>query len=517
MGKRAPRARAPRPAGGAGGPWRAPRPCLAGPAAEGAPLAQRGNAASAPDLETGGSHDSGWIPENPFARNRSRSCSPPAPASHGHGGHGLLRALASAPALRRVGAAAAAGAAALGASPCPGGGGLASRRRHVSHALLLVALVGLALLALQRRAGSHVGATQGLLHAGAAPRRSGGGGSGGGGGGGGAALKGSGFVADPGISDWAAGASDKPWDPDSGERAALLPHYMRELVRDDAYDGRRTWAGAARARAARAAEALRCWVASDPVARLLPGGPARWYYAWAAHGGPWPGRLWDPGALVDGAPWPVGSAQGFCAALGNGSVALVGNGPLAAGQRGEIAAAAAVVRFNAVNNWCGRARVPWPIDADLPYLTQQRYRHARLPPARSQQRRQLTPRRGARRLTPMVMSLQCRLPGERTDVWMVRYHGQRPSLFWGLRQLPRREAAAIAAGARAVLFLGGHLRGRYAGAVAEARERYPYVPAAKAVQARRLRSLSPDRLRPLSCGACPVTALPYIKPSQRII
>jgi hypothetical protein len=98
--------------------------------------------------------------------------------------------------------------------------------------------------------------------------------------------------------------------------------------------------------------------------------------------------------------------------------------------------------------------------------------------------RQLTPRRGARRLTPMVMSLQCRLPGERTDVWMVRYYGQRPSLFWGLRQLPRREAAAIAAGARAVLFLGGHLRGRYAGAVAEARERYPFVPAAKAVQAR---------------------------------
>jgi len=198
------------------------------------------------------------------------------------------------------------------------------------------------------------GRTLGVLHAGAAPRR---GDSGGGGGGGGAAaLKGPGFVADPSVSDWTADGSDEPWNADFGDRAARLPHYLRgELVRDDAYGGRRTWVGAARARAARVAETLRSWVSSDPVAKLLPGGPARWYYAWAAHGGPWPGRLWDAGALVDGAPWPVGSAQGFCAALGNGSVALVGNGPLAAGQRGEIAAAAAVVRFNAVNNWCGRA------------------------------------------------------------------------------------------------------------------------------------------------------------------
>ena len=69
---------------------------------------------------------------------------------------------------------------------------------------------------------------------------------------------------------------------------------------------------------------------------------------------------------------------------------------------------------------------------------------------------------------------------------MVRYHGQRPSLFWGLRQLSRAEAAQIVAGARAVLFVGGHLRGRYAAAVDEALERYPFVPSAKAVQARLL-------------------------------
>ena len=83
----------------------------------------------------------------------------------------------------------------------------------------------------------------------------------------------------------------------------------------------------------------------------------------------------------------------------------------------------------------------------------------------------------------------CRLPGERADVWMVRYHGLRPSLFWGLRQLTRREAAQIAAGAKLVLFLGGHLRGRYEAAVAEALERYPFVPREKAVQA----CLSPAR------------------------
>ena len=85
----------------------------------------------------------------------------------------------------------------------------------------------------------------------------------------------------------------------------------------------------------------------------------------------------------------------------------------------------------------------------------------------------------------------CRLPGERTDVWMVRYHGLRPSLFWGLRQLTRREAAQIAASAKLVLFLGGHLRGRYEAAVAEALERYPCVPREKAVQA---------RLSPGKCG-----------------
>lgn len=79
-----------------------------------------------------------------------------------------------------------------------------------------------------------------------------------------------------------------------------------------------------------------------------------------------------------------------------------------------------------------------------------------------------------------------RLPGERTDVWMVRYHGQRPSLFWGVRQLSRAEAAQIVAGARTVLFVGGHLRGRYAAAVSEALERYPFVPSTKAVQARLL-------------------------------
>lgn len=84
-----------------------------------------------------------------------------------------------------------------------------------------------------------------------------------------------------------------------------------------------------------------------------------------------------------------------------------------------------------------------------------------------------------------------RLPGERTDVWMVRYHGQRPSLFWGLRQLSRAEAAQIVSGARAVLFVGGHLRGRYASAVSEALERYPFVPSTKAVQARLLAFLQP--------------------------
>ena len=83
-----------------------------------------------------------------------------------------------------------------------------------------------------------------------------------------------------------------------------------------------------------------------------------------------------------------------------------------------------------------------------------------------------------------MLSAVCRLPGERTDVWMVRYHGLRPSLFWGLRQLTRGEAAQVAAGAKLVLFLGGHLRGRYEAAVAEALERYPFVPREKALQAR---------------------------------
>lgn len=68
---------------------------------------------------------------------------------------------------------------------------------------------------------------------------------------------------------------------------------------------------------------------------------------------PWPARLWDPRALVAGAPWPVGSAAQFCEALGeSSSVALVGNGPLTPAQRAQIASAGRVVRFNAVNNWC---------------------------------------------------------------------------------------------------------------------------------------------------------------------
>jgi hypothetical protein len=96
---------------------------------------------------------------------------------------------------------------------------------------------------------------------------------------------------------------------------------------------------------------------------------------------------------------------------------------------------------------------------------------------------------------------------------MVRYHGQRPSLFWGLRQLPRGEAAAIAAGARAVLFLGGHLRGRYAGALSEALERYPFVPAAKAVQAR------PRRIHfsTVCALARPVSAAPCIRRGQLVL
>jgi len=50
----------------------------------------------------------------------------------------------------------------------------------------------------------------------------------------------------------------------------------------------------------------------------------------------------------------VGSAAQFCEALGeSGSVALVGNGPLTPAQRAQIASAGRVVRFNAVNNWCG--------------------------------------------------------------------------------------------------------------------------------------------------------------------
>ena len=78
---------------------------------------------------------------------------------------------------------------------------------------------------------------------------------------------------------------------------------------------------------------------------------------WILGGSPDPWPLWDTEMLGHKADWPHGSANGFAAAmdtLHTSRVAVVGNGPLSQAQRDEIQSADRVVRFNAMNNRCGR-------------------------------------------------------------------------------------------------------------------------------------------------------------------
>lgn len=351
MGKRVARVRQ-------GGPWRALPLALAERNADALPhrLARRGDAASAPDLEAarGAARDAASVFHHgqALAKHRSRSCSPPPPAAPGRFA-ALLRGVSTAP-VRGGGPGAAEGGAAL----APGGGAWWGRSACVPHllrrrgsvrALVVACAAVLALLAVlrwgeQRLRGAALQyrsdrATPAHADTKSAPRE---------------------WAHDP------AGVltNGEPWNPDPGpdsDFAAGLPRYDRDgfpLAGDGVQGlrsngGGRAWFGAARASLRRAARTFRGWLTRDPLGELLPEGPLAWYYDWAAHGGAWPERLWDPGALVARAPWPIGSAARLCGALGAGSVALVGNGPLTPAQRGAIAAAGAVVRFNAVNNWRG--------------------------------------------------------------------------------------------------------------------------------------------------------------------
>ena len=349
MGKRVARVRQ-------GGPWRALPLALAERDADALQhrLARRGDAASAPDLEAarGAGHDAiGMFHHGQaLAKHRSRSCSPPAPAARGRFA-ALLRGLSTAP-VRGQGTGAAEGGAALAPSGGAGWGHSACvshllRRRGAARVLVVACAAVLALLAVLRWGEQRLR---------------------------GAALQSHSNVATPartnaksGPWEWAHDPREvltdgEPWNPDpgpDGDFAAGLPRFDRDerplaggVVQGVwPHGGGRAWFGAARASLRRAARTFRGWLARDPLGELLPEGPLAWYYDWAAHGGAWPERLWDPGALVARAPWPVGSAAALCGALGAGSVALVGNGPLTPGQRAGIAAAGAVVRFNAVNNW----------------------------------------------------------------------------------------------------------------------------------------------------------------------
>ena len=357
MGKRVARVRPPRQ-GVPGGPWRALPLALPERDADALQhrLARRGDAASAPDLEAprGAAHDArvpGFPHGQELAKHRSRSCSPPAPAARSHFA-ALLRGVSTAP-VRGGGAGAAEGGAGCGRSACVSH---PPRRRGLVRVLGVACTAVLALLAVLRWGELQTARAWGAPPW-VRPLR----------GGSAAAAR---AAAKSGPWEWAHDprgvlTNGEPWNPypDSGGTFAVgLPRFDRDgrplaggeeqgYTVDDGGDGGRAWFASARTSITRAARTFRGWLACDPLAELLPDGPLAWYYDWAAHGGVWPERLWDPAALVARAPWPLGSATQLCNALGGGSVALVGNGPLMPAQRAEIAAAGAVVRFNAVNNW----------------------------------------------------------------------------------------------------------------------------------------------------------------------
>eukprot|EP00884_Botryococcus_braunii_P009557 jgi/Botrbrau1/18602/Bobra.0367s0042.1 len=150
-------------------------------------------------------------------------------------------------------------------------------------------------------------------------------------------------------------------------------------------------------------------LACDLLARgcldLLSDNLFKWHLRSLVWGTPRPSQLTNVSHVMGGQyAWTLGDREGFCSIIGPGSgtsnIAIVGNGPLSAEQRKAIEASDLVVRFNAMNN---------------------------------------------------------RLPGERTDVWFVRYMDRPPMYFWGLTQLGSRLSSEVVDSARAVVFLGGPL------------------------------------------------------------
>ena len=79
------------------------------------------------------------------------------------------------------------------------------------------------------------------------------------------------------------------------------------------------------------------------------------YYNWLMHGRAYPAPLWDARALVPKANFLWGSGAQLCSVLNaTDDIALVGNGPITQAQREAISKHGRVVRFNALNNRCGR-------------------------------------------------------------------------------------------------------------------------------------------------------------------
>lgn len=43
----------------------------------------------------------------------------------------------------------------------------------------------------------------------------------------------------------------------------------------------------------------------------------------------------------------------------------------------------------------------------------------------------------------LIVFWLCRIPGERIDVWLVRYNGMGPANYWGFKQLRYTEAEEV--------------------------------------------------------------------------
>ncbi|BDA44028.1 hypothetical protein COCOBI_05-2120 [Coccomyxa sp. Obi] len=179
--------------------------------------------------------------------------------------------------------------------------------------------------------------------------------------------------------------------------------------------------------ARRYVEAVRKFFNTDPVLTyLLSEGPATWTWKWLFYGKRNPAPLWDTSAFGPKAKYQWGSGDQLCGILNaTDDIALVGNGPLTDEQRQQISKAGRVVRFNALNN---------------------------------------------------------RIPGERIDVWLVRYNGMGPANYWGFKQLRYTEAEEVVRQASGVVFLGGHPTRFMAYAVEELLTWYPFVPVEKSMQ-----------------------------------